>query len=100
MTNVNTFMTLLAFGYASKGILTSGKNTNVREFGLLDDLKGQFYQNPLLAISFGISLFSMAGIPPLIGFFAKQMVLTSVSYNYSYIAIIACLLYTSPSPRD
>nr|YP_010217539.1 NADH dehydrogenase subunit 2 [Malassezia furfur]AUN27927.1 NADH dehydrogenase subunit 2 [Malassezia furfur]AUN27951.1 NADH dehydrogenase subunit 2 [Malassezia furfur]AUN28018.1 NADH dehydrogenase subunit 2 [Malassezia furfur]UBU96481.1 NADH dehydrogenase subunit 2 [Malassezia furfur]UBU96564.1 NADH dehydrogenase subunit 2 [Malassezia furfur] len=91
MTNVNTFMTLLAFGYASKGILTSGKNTNVREFGLLDDLKGQFYQNPLLAISFGISLFSMAGIPPLIGFFAKQMVLTSVSYNYSYIAIIAIL---------
>nr|AUN28138.1 NADH dehydrogenase subunit 2 [Malassezia obtusa] len=88
MTNVNTFMTLLAFGYASKGIITSKKNMSVREFGLLDDLKGQFYQNPLLAISFAVSLFSMAGIPPLVGFFAKQMVLTSVSYNYSYIAVI------------
>lgn len=91
MTNVNTFMTLLAFGYVSKGIITSRKNTNVREFALLDDLKGQFYQNPLLAISFAVSLFSMAGIPPLVGFFAKQMVLTSVSYNYSYIAVIAIL---------
>ena len=88
MTNVNTFITLLAFGYASKGIITSKKNMSVREFGLLDDLKGQFYQNPLLAISFAVSLFSMAGIPPLVGFFAKQMVLTSVSYNYSYIAVI------------
>nr|AUN28099.1 NADH dehydrogenase subunit 2 [Malassezia japonica] len=91
MTNVNTFMTLLAFGYMSKGIISSHKNTNVREFALLDDLKGQFYQNPLLAISFAISLFSMAGIPPLMGFFAKQMVLYSVSYNYSFIAIVAIL---------
>ena len=91
ITNVNTFLTLLAFGYASKGIITSNKNINVREFTFLDDLKGQFYKNPLLAISFGISLFSIAGIPPLIGFFAKQMVLTSVSYNYSYIAIVAII---------
>lgn len=91
MTNVNTFMTLLAFGYMSKGIISSHKNTNVREFALLDDLKGQFYQNPLLAISFAISLFSMTGIPPLMGFFAKQMVLYSVSYNYSFIAIVAIL---------
>ena len=91
MTNVNTFLTLLAFGYASKGIITSSKNMTVREFSLLDDLKGQFYKNPLLAISFAISLFSMAGIPPLIGFFAKQMVLTSVSYNYSYISIVAII---------
>nr|AUN28271.1 NADH dehydrogenase subunit 2 [Malassezia yamatoensis] len=91
ITNVNTFLTLLAFGYASKGIILSSKNITVREFSLLDDLKGQFYKNPLLAISFSISLFSIAGIPPLIGFFAKQMVLTSVSYNYSYISIVAII---------
>ena len=90
LTNVNTFLTLLAFGYMTKGILQN--KSNVREFVLLDDLKGQFYKNPLLVISFAVSLFSMAGIPPLMGFFAKQMVLYSVSYNYSYVAILAIVM--------
>ena len=97
MTNVNTFMTLLAFGYAAKGIVQNSSlstqfNNKVREFQLLDDLKGQFFKNPLLAISFGLSLFSMAGIPPMIGFFAKQMVLFSVSYNYSLVSVLAILM--------
>ena len=34
----------------------------------------------------------MAGIPPMIGFFAKQMVLYSVSYNYSVISIVAIVI--------
>nr|WBU10798.1 NADH dehydrogenase subunit 2 [Malassezia equina] len=89
ITNVNTFLTILAFGYITKGIL-QGKG-DIREFTLLEDLKGQFYKNPLLVISFAISLFSIAGIPPLMGFFAKQMVLYSVSHNYSYVAIVAIL---------
>lgn len=93
LTNVNTFLVLLAFGYMSKGVIMGMKGTkvSVREFVFLDDLKGQFFQNPLLAISFAVSLFSMAGVPPLVGFFAKQMVLYSVSYSYSYIAIIGII---------
>ena len=92
LTNVNTFLTILAFGYVTKGVLMQGKTKGtVREFVLLEDLKGQFYKNPLLVISLAISLFSMAGIPPLMGFFAKQMVLYSVSYNYSYVAVVAIL---------
>nr|WBU10853.1 NADH dehydrogenase subunit 2 [Malassezia vespertilionis] len=89
LTNVNVFLTLLAFGYITKGIIIRNNKTDIREFTLLDDLKGQFYKNPLLTISFGLSLFSIAGIPPLVGFFGKQLVLYSVSYNYSYVAIIA-----------
>ena len=100
MTNVNTFMTLLAFGYAAASVNGIVHNSSVgtqfknklREFQLLDDLKGQFFKNPLLAISFGLSLFSMAGIPPMIGFFAKQMVLFSVSYNYSLVSVLAILM--------
>lgn len=100
MTNVNTFMTLLAFGYAAASVNGIVHNSSVgtqfknklREFQLLDDLKGQFFKNPLLAISFGMSLFSMAGIPPMIGFFAKQMVLFSVSYNYSLVSVLAILM--------
>ena len=40
LTNVNTFLTILAFGYITKGILQN--NSSVREFVLLDDLtKGE-----------------------------------------------------------
>ena len=60
LTNVNTFLTILAFGYITKGILQN--NSSVREFVLLDDLKGQFYKNPLLVISFSVSLLSLIHI--------------------------------------
>ena len=49
-----------------------------------------FYLNPLIILSFSICLFSMAGIPPLIGFFSKQFVLYSAIQNgYNFIAIVA-----------
>ena len=57
------------------------------------ELRGQFYSNPLLSISFAICLFSMAGIPPLIGFFSKQMVLyTAIQNGYYFMAIIAIIV--------
>ena len=40
-------------------------------FEELDDLSGLSKNHPLLSLSFLISLFSLAGIPPLAGFFAK-----------------------------
>lgn len=56
-------------------------------------LKGLFYQNPLLTLSLAICFFSMAGIPPLIGFFAKQQVLYSVNHSgYYFISLIAILV--------
>jgi NADH-ubiquinone oxidoreductase chain 2 len=49
--------------------------------------------NPALALTFAITLFSMAGIPPLVGFFAKLMVVYSATQNgYLFIAIIAILV--------
>ena len=59
----------------------------------ITELRGQFYSNPLLSISFAICLFSMAGIPPLIGFFSKQMVLyTAIQNGYYFMAIIAIIV--------
>lgn len=37
----------------------------------LSQLKAQYLVNPLLGISLAITLFSMVGLPPLIGFFGK-----------------------------
>ena len=102
LTNVNTFLILLAFGYMIHGRILSGtlrsrggKGSNVssRDIQFIDDLKGQFKQNPLLAISLALCLFSMAGIPPLIGFFAKQMVLYSSTHGgYYFLSIVAILV--------
>jgi len=101
LTNVNTFLILLAFGYimsTSKSYLLSSRNTNKQSINstdiqFIDQLKGQFKENPLLGLSLALCLFSMAGIPPLIGFFAKQMVLYSSTHGgYYFLSIIAILV--------
>jgi NADH-ubiquinone oxidoreductase chain 2 len=45
-----------------------------------------------MAISLIITLFSFIGVPPLVGFFAKQMILTAAIDNgYIFITLIAIL---------
>ena len=101
LTNVNTFLILLAFGYimsTSKSYLLSNRTINKQsvnstDIQFIDQLKGQFKENPLLGLSLALCLFSMAGIPPLIGFFAKQMVLYSSTHGgYYFLSIIAILV--------
>lgn len=48
--------------------------------------------NPALAVSFSLAMFSIAGIPPLIGFFAKLGVFLSILYvEYYIVALLAVL---------
>jgi len=59
---------------------------------LIDQLKGYYYINPFVALSLGITLFSFAGIPPLIGFFGKQMVLSAaIDKGYLFMSLVAIL---------
>ena len=44
----------------------------------LDDFKGLNKRNPFYAAIMGLVMFSMAGVPPMVGFFAKLMVLKAV----------------------
>ncbi len=60
----------------------------------ISDLSGISKKHPLLAISFLIILFSLAGIPPLGGFFAKFYVFMSVLENEMYSLAIIGLLST------
>ncbi len=56
------------------------------------DLKGISKTHPFLAFSFVTILFSMAGIPPLAGFFGKWLVFYSaVNANLIFLAIIGVL---------
>lgn len=59
---------------------------------LISQLKGFFYINPFLALSLSIGLFSLMGIPPLVGFFAKQMVLSAALQNgYIFLVLVGIL---------
>ena len=59
---------------------------------LIDQLKGYYYINPVLSLSLAITLFSFAGIPPLIGFFGKQMILSAAIDNgYIFMSLVAIL---------
>ncbi len=58
------------------------------------DLSGLSKNNPILALSFLIIFFSLAGIPPLAGFFAKFYVFTAVIEAKMYTLAIIGLVTT------
>jgi NADH-ubiquinone oxidoreductase chain 2 len=51
------------------------KDLNYSPIQLISQLTGFYNINPMLTISLCLTLFSFAGIPPLIGFAAKQLIL-------------------------
>jgi NADH-quinone oxidoreductase subunit N len=79
LTSLNTFAFVITF---------AGANTA----NFISQLGGLSRVNPLLAITFTLGLFSMAGIPPLAGFFSKYLVLQSaVQHHLYFVAFIAVL---------
>ncbi len=60
----------------------------------IDDLSGLSKKHPILAFSFLIILFSLAGIPPLAGFFAKFYIFMSVIKQSMYFLAVIGLLST------
>ena len=60
----------------------------------IDDLSGLSKNHPLLSLSLLVILFSLAGIPPLAGFFAKFYIFKSVIEQSMYFLAIVGLLST------
>ena len=59
----------------------------------LADLKGLSKSNPLIAFMLLFCMFSMVGIPPFIGFYAKWIVLTELINNNSiWLAIVGIIM--------
>ena len=93
ITNLNIFFILLAISYIKYNDKINLKNLEIIDIKYIKDLQGLFSMNPLLSLTFSISLFSMAGIPPLIGFFSKQFVLYSaIDQGYYLLSIIAIIV--------
>jgi NADH-ubiquinone oxidoreductase chain 2 len=105
LTNLNIFLIIIALSYIiNQSIINKDKIKNkikklnqkskmIKDIIYISEFKGQFFSNPLLSLSLSICLFSMAGIPPLIGFFSKQFVLYSaVQSGYNFIALVAIIV--------
>jgi len=99
LSNLNAFIILVTIGFTfylyvskekeSKEELIDENNSPVQ---LINQVKGYFYVNPFIAISLSITLFSFVGVPPVIGFFAKQMILSAALDNgYIFMALVAIL---------
>ena len=63
-------------------------------FDNLDDLSGLSKNHPLISLSLLILLFSLAGIPPMAGFFAKFYIFVSVIEQSMYFLAIVGLIST------
>lgn len=98
ISNLNAFILMLSMGYAlffyrSDNIeYNKLQEKNNSPIQLTNQIKGYHNISPILTLSFTITLFSFVGIPPLIGFFAKQMVLSSaLDKGYVFLVLIAIL---------
>ena len=67
---------------------------NNEYFEKIDDLSGLSKNHPLLSLSLLVILFSLAGIPPLAGFFAKLYIFKAVIEQSMYFLAIVGLLST------
>tara|TARA_Y100000992_G_C21258055_1_gene489651 strand:+ start:321 stop:1736 length:1416 start_codon:yes stop_codon:yes gene_type:complete len=67
---------------------------NDKYFEKIEDLSGISKNHPILSLCFLITLFSLAGIPPLAGFFAKFYIFLAVIEKQMYFLAIIGLLST------
>ncbi len=98
ISNLNAFFLLLSMGYVLSFYISNNiefnklKDKNNSPIQLTNQLKGYYNINPMLALSLTITLFSFAGISHLVGFFAKQMVLSSaLDKGYTFLVLVAIL---------
>jgi NADH-quinone oxidoreductase subunit N len=85
---VYSLMSAAAFGLI---VLMSRQGMEIDN---VDDLKGLNKRNPWLAFMMLVVMFSMAGVPPTVGFFTKMLVLKAlVDVQLTWVAVLG-LLFT------
>ena len=99
LSNLNAFIILVSMGFTF--YLYVNKEEKLQEnlidrnnspVQLINQIKGYFYINPYISISLAITLFSFVGVPPIVGFFAKQMVLSAaLDSGYIFMSLVAIL---------
>jgi NADH-quinone oxidoreductase subunit N len=78
-------------GVAGFGVIAALSRTG-KEFDLISDFKGLNTRNPWLAFMILLIMFSMAGVPPLVGFWAKLLVIEEVvQAGFLWLAVVAVI---------
>ena len=101
--NLSGFLILLSIGFSlyiyvykenSDAAVLKEKliDENNSPIQLVSQIKGYFYINPFISISLAITLLSFIGVPPMAGFFAKQMILSAaLDKNQIFLVLVAIL---------
>ena len=98
ITNLNIFIIIISLGlfiypYYYLYNFEPRSGGQAIDINFISQFKGIFFCNPIISICLTISLFSMAGIPPLLGFFAKQFVLSSSLENgYYFMSLLGIIV--------
>ena len=74
------FSNLAAFGIIAVVYNQTGSEA-------VNDFKGFYKKNPALAWVFALALFSLAGIPPMAGFFGKFFLVLAVAGSVNYVIL-------------
>jgi NADH-ubiquinone oxidoreductase chain 2 len=89
----NNKKTNITLPYSELDLNKNSSEGLAKDINFISELKGVFNINPILSLSLAICLFSMAGVPPLLGFFAKQQVLyASISSEFIFLSFVAILM--------
>jgi len=84
---VYIFSNLGAFGVVAAISNASGKEN-------IDDYNGLYMTNPRLSLVMTLALFSLAGIPPVAGFFGKFFLFTAAAEKGFYLLVLIAVLNT------
>jgi NADH-quinone oxidoreductase subunit N len=84
---VYIFSNLGAFGVVAAISNATGKEN-------LNDYDGLYHTNPKLSLIMTLALFSLAGIPPLAGFFGKFFLFTAAAQKGYYLLVLIAVLNT------
>jgi len=79
------FSNIGAFGVVQVISLVSGKEN-------IDDYNGLYRTNPMLSLTLMIALFSLAGIPPIAGFFGKFFLYTAAASKGYYVLVFIAVV--------
>jgi len=91
MTTLVYFMLIYAVSnLAIFGVLSMVSNATGKEN--MDDFNGFYKTNPGLSLIMLVSLFSLAGIPPVAGFFGKFFLFTAAASSGMYILVFIAVL--------
>jgi NADH-quinone oxidoreductase subunit N len=91
MSTIVYFMLIYALSnLAVFGVLSIVFNATGKES--MDDLNGFYATNPGLSLIMLVSLFSLAGIPPVAGFFGKFFLFTAAASDGQYILVLIAVL--------